>query len=185
MVSGLRYHNVSSVCAGNELSVAINAAGDLFVRGAVRVSPSHPSSPYHERTGERFPSYRTAKGRSPCQLASTASKLPPDSSVPSLTRRSRLSPAGRAASLLSLQPEHYAYGVKQGYRPGTTSHGANVVRYSVRISLPRVVHVAAGSMHSFAIDSIGDIWGWGLNLRGQVGIEIREGGYEGIIQTPR
>ena len=77
---------------------------------------------------------------------------------------------------------------KKGYRLGTTSHGVNVVRYPVRISLPysrRVVHVAAGSMHPFAIDSIGDVWGWSLNSCGQVGIETGEGGYEGIIETPR
>jgi regulator of chromosome condensation len=40
-------------------------------------------------------------------------------------------------------------------------------------------------MHSFAIDSLGDVWGWGLNLRGQTGIEIGEGRYEEIIETPR
>jgi len=40
-------------------------------------------------------------------------------------------------------------------------------------------------MHSFAIDSIGDVWSWGLNLRGQAGIEISEGRYEEIIETPR
>jgi len=51
----------------------------------------------------------------------------------------------------------------------------NVVGPPVRIDLPyslRVVRVAAGGMHSFAIDSTGDVWGWGLNLRGQIGIRI-------------
>ena len=82
----------------------------------------------------------------------------------------------------------YAWGVNEGYRLGTTSHGTNVFGPPVRITLPhsrRVVRVAAGSMHSFAIDSIGDVWGWGLNLRGQIGIEIDENGYGEIIEIPR
>ena len=40
-------------------------------------------------------------------------------------------------------------------------------------------------MHSFTIDSVGDVWGWGLSLRGQIGVDIGEGGYREIIQTPR
>ena len=40
-------------------------------------------------------------------------------------------------------------------------------------------------MHSFAIDSVGDVWGWGLNLRGQIGFDIGEGRYREIIQAPR
>jgi len=40
-------------------------------------------------------------------------------------------------------------------------------------------------MHSFAIGSIGDVWGWGLNLRGQTGIEIGEDRHEEMIETPR
>lgn len=68
---------------------------------------------------------------------------------------------------------------------------ANVLGSPVRINLPdsrRVDRVAAGSMHSFAIDSDGDVWGWGLNLRGQTGIDtsvdINKGGYGEVIKTP-
>ena len=78
--------------------------------------------------------------------------------------------------------------MNEGHRLGTASHGVNIVGAPVRIDLPysrRVVRVAAGSMHSFAIDSIGDVWGWGLNLRGQIGIEIGEDRYEETIETPR
>ena len=45
----------------------------------------------------------------------------------------------------------------------------------------RVVCVAAGSIHSFTIDSVGNVWEWGLNLRGQIGVDIGEGGYKEII----
>ena len=82
----------------------------------------------------------------------------------------------------------YAWGINEGHRLGTASHGANVLGPLTRISLlhsRRVVHVAAGSMHSFAIDSVGDIWGWGLNLRGQTGIDIGEGGHGEVIEIPR
>jgi len=82
----------------------------------------------------------------------------------------------------------YAWGVNEGFRLGTASHKANIIEAPVRINLPhsrRMVRVAAGSMHSFAIDSTGDVWGWGLNLRGQIGIDIGEGGYGEIIKTPR
>ena len=53
MVPGLGSHNISSICAGNELSAAVSATGDLFVWGAVRVSFFYPSSHY-ERAGGYF-----------------------------------------------------------------------------------------------------------------------------------
>lgn len=58
----------------------------------------------------------------------------------------------------------------------------------VRVNLPfphPVVHIAAGGMHSFAIDSRGDVWGWGTNLRGQIGIHTGEKGYEEVIKNPQ
>jgi len=82
----------------------------------------------------------------------------------------------------------YAWGVNEGCRLGTVSHEANITGAPVRINLPhsrRMVRVAAGSMHSFAIDSIGGVWGWGLNLRGQIDIDFGEDGYGETIETPR
>ena len=82
----------------------------------------------------------------------------------------------------------YAWGVNEGRRLGIASQEANAFGPPVRIDLPyprRVVRVAAGSMHSFAIDSVGDVWSWGLNLRGQTGIDITECGYGKVIETPR
>ena len=82
----------------------------------------------------------------------------------------------------------YAWGVNEGRRLGIASRGANAFGPPVKVNLPyprRVVRVAAGSMHSFAIDSVGDVWSWGLNLRGQTGIDISESGYGKVIETPR
>jgi regulator of chromosome condensation len=90
--------------------------------------------------------------------------------------------------ILSTTGALFAWGVNEGYRLGIASHGANVVGSPARINLPhspRVVRVAAGSMHSFAINSVGDVWGWGLNLCGQIGIDIGEGGSGEVIQTPQ
>ena len=47
----LKFHNISSICAGNELSAAVSVSGELFVWGAVRVSFSHLYFPYHEHIG--------------------------------------------------------------------------------------------------------------------------------------
>ena len=34
----------------------------------------------------------------------------------------------------------------------------------------RVVHVAAGDMHSVAITDAGDLWTWGRGMEGQLGL---------------
>ena len=51
IIPGLRSHNISSICAGNELSAAVTVSGELFIWGAVRVSLFHSLFPYHEHTG--------------------------------------------------------------------------------------------------------------------------------------
>ena len=48
VIPGLRYHNISSICAGNELSAPVSVNGDLFVWGALRVSPLYLPFPHHE-----------------------------------------------------------------------------------------------------------------------------------------
>ncbi|GAC1464884.1 MAG: hypothetical protein PVSMB7_08530 [Chloroflexota bacterium] len=43
----------------------------------------------------------------------------------------------------------------------------------VRVAgLPAIVAVAAGALHSLALDSRGKVWGWGENDRGQVGLGV-------------
>jgi regulator of chromosome condensation len=39
----------------------------------------------------------------------------------------------------------------------------------------RAVVIGAGAFHSFAVDDSGDVWGWGLNNLGQVGVGMTEG----------
>jgi len=156
MVPGLRSHNISSICAGNELSAAVSATGDLFVWGAVRVG-FFRSSRYESMGGHSF----LGQQRTGSLIACGENHI----------------------LIVTTTGTPHAWGVNEYHRLGTISHGANVVGTPIRITLPhsrRVVRVAAGNMHSFAIDSIGDV-----NVRGQIGIGIGEGGYGKIIETPR
>lgn len=49
------------------------------------------------------------------------------------------------------------------------------------LHLRKIVTVGAGYFHSFAVDSDGDVFAWGLNQYGQLGLEV---GDETIIWTP-
>jgi regulator of chromosome condensation len=45
-----------------------------------------------------------------------------------------------------------------------------------------VVRAAAGKAHSFVIDSLGDIWSWGVNFNGQAAINDQK--HTEVIDTP-
>ena len=53
-----------------------------------------------------------------------------------------------------------------------------------RLGLRNVVHVAAGSYHSFAIDVNGTVWAWGLNTYHQTGLSPEKGGDEEMVMVP-
>ncbi|KAK7428324.1 hypothetical protein QQZ08_005221 [Neonectria magnoliae] len=54
------------------------------------------------------------------------------------------------------------------------------------VGLPRgkIVKVACGSYHSFAIDKTGQVWGWGLNNFGEIGVESNAGEDDAVILRP-
>lgn len=54
------------------------------------------------------------------------------------------------------------------------------------VGLPRgkIVRVACGSYHSFAIDKDNNVWGWGLNNFGEVGVEGNAGEDDAVILKP-
>ncbi|KAH7309670.1 regulator of chromosome condensation 1/beta-lactamase-inhibitor protein II [Stachybotrys elegans] len=54
------------------------------------------------------------------------------------------------------------------------------------MGLPRgkIVQVACGSYHSFAIDKDGSVWGWGLNNFGELGVEANAGEDDAVILKP-
>ena len=48
----------------------------------------------------------------------------------------------------------------------------------------KIVKIACGSYHSFALDAQGNVWGWGLNNFGETGIEQGAGDDEAAILKP-
>jgi len=186
MIPSLRFHNTFSICAGNELSAAINTAGELFIWGAIRVSLDLSFSVTNTR-GNYFS--QNSKGAITLPNGQHYFRVPTRLFSPTSNVKVSSATCGENHILvISTTGALYAWGVNEGCQLGTTPHTANIIGAPIRINLPqsrRVVRVAAGSMHSFAIDSVGDVWSWGLNLRGQAGIDIGEGGYGEIIETPR
>ncbi|OAQ99673.1 hypothetical protein LLEC1_05213 [Akanthomyces lecanii] len=54
------------------------------------------------------------------------------------------------------------------------------------VGLPRgkIVKIACGAYHSFAIDKDGQVWGWGLNNFGEVGVQSNAGEDDAVILKP-
>ncbi|KAH8179077.1 regulator of chromosome condensation (RCC1) repeat domain-containing protein [Sarocladium implicatum] len=54
------------------------------------------------------------------------------------------------------------------------------------LGLPRgkIVQIACGSYHSFAIDKEGSVWAWGLNNFGELGIESNAGEDDAVVLRP-
>ncbi|KAL2205822.1 RCC1/BLIP-II, partial [Sarocladium strictum] len=54
------------------------------------------------------------------------------------------------------------------------------------LGLPRgkIVKIATGSYHSFAIDKEGSVWAWGLNNFGELGIESNAGEDDAVVLKP-
>ncbi|CAH7682448.1 regulator of chromosome condensation 1/beta-lactamase-inhibitor protein II, partial [Phakopsora pachyrhizi] len=54
-----------------------------------------------------------------------------------------------------------------------------------RLSLKKIVLVGSGGSHSFAVNEAGEVFGWGLNTRGQLGIsEDNKSSEEEIVSVP-
>ncbi|KAJ4251088.1 hypothetical protein NW762_011740 [Fusarium torreyae] len=54
------------------------------------------------------------------------------------------------------------------------------------VGLPRgkIAQIACGSYHSFAIDKAGQVYGWGLNNFGEIGVESNAGEDDAVILRP-
>ena len=53
-----------------------------------------------------------------------------------------------------------------------------------RLALRNIVHVAAGTHHSFAVDKTGRVYAWGNNSHMQLGLAEAEGGMTGVVPLP-
>ncbi|TQV97900.1 hypothetical protein V2A60_006385 [Cordyceps javanica] len=54
------------------------------------------------------------------------------------------------------------------------------------MGLPRgkIVKIACGAYHSFAVDKDGKVWGWGLNNFGEIGVQSNAGEDDAVILKP-
>ncbi len=54
------------------------------------------------------------------------------------------------------------------------------------VGLPRgkIVKIACGAYHSFAVDKEGKVWGWGLNNFGEIGVQSNAGEDDAVILKP-
>ena len=56
-----------------------------------------------------------------------------------------------------------------------------------RLALKNIVAIGAGSFHSFAINEEGEVYGWGNNAFGQLGVadeDIHPGWEQGVVEQP-
>src|SRR5262249_51876274 len=53
---------------------------------------------------------------------------------------------------------------------GTQTESRGPVPVSFPSGTPRILMIAAGDSHSLAVDANGNLWAWGSNFRGQLGI---------------
>jgi regulator of chromosome condensation len=56
-----------------------------------------------------------------------------------------------------------------------------------RLGLRKIVSIGAGAFHSFAINEDGQVYGWGNNLFGQLGVaasDINPSWEEGVVERP-
>lgn len=182
MIPGLRGHNISSICSGNVFSAVVTAAGELFVWGSFRVSFFLPYNKSVNRSSlqNSYGSVTLPSGERYFQCPTSPFGPAPETKVASVTC------GGNHLLIISTTGDLYAWGINEDNLLGISSHEENVFGSPIKINLPhsrRVVRVAAGRWHSFAIDSLGDVWGWGVNARGQLAMDICES--ENIIKTPQ
>ncbi len=45
----------------------------------------------------------------------------------------------------------------------------------------QIIQISCGSDHSFALSNIGEVYSWGLNFKGQLGVGDLENWYEAVI----
>jgi regulator of chromosome condensation len=111
-----------------------------------------------------------ARGKTACDLPT---------SVLELADEEKLSDISSGANHLVLLTTHgniYTWGVGECGQLGSADIDDELcdeIQPPTRVILcarnRRAVMVGAGDSHSFAVDSHGDVWGWGLNAHGQIG----------------
>jgi Regulator of chromosome condensation (RCC1) repeat len=88
------------------------------------------------------------------------------------TRITRIAAGARHSLAIDSRGNVWAWGANESGELGIgiTSDSRAPVRVHFPDGTPRIVMIAAGGAHSLAVDANGNLWAWGSNRRGQLGI---------------
>jgi alpha-tubulin suppressor-like RCC1 family protein len=88
------------------------------------------------------------------------------------TRITRIAAGARHSLAIDSRGNLWAWGANESGELGIgiTSDSRAPTRVHFPDGTPRIVMIAAGGGHSLAVDANGNLWAWGSNRRGQVGI---------------
>lgn len=109
--------------------------------------------------------------------------------LPSLKQITKLAHGANHILALDTKGNVHAWGCGQqnqlGRRIIERNKLSSLIPQGVGLPRGRIVDIACGSYHSFAIDRDGKVWGWGLNNFGEVGVEGNAGEDDAVILRPQ
>ncbi|RSL83387.1 hypothetical protein CEP52_016730 [Fusarium oligoseptatum] len=108
--------------------------------------------------------------------------------VPSLKNITALAAGSNHVLALDTKGNVVAWGCGQqnqlGRRIIERNKMSSLIPQGVGLPRGKIVKIACGSYHSFAIDNKGRVYGWGLNNFGEIGIESNAGEDDAVILRP-
>lgn len=134
-----------AIAAGNDVSLAIDSTGRLYAWGLNNASQLGIGS------------------------GGASEYLAPQAIIPA-ERFTQVSAGREFAIALDTGGRVWAWGSNADGRTGTGSADDTIKTPQPIASDQTFTHIAAGADHALAIDSDGDIWAWGQNAYGQVGV---------------
>ncbi|KAF8342950.1 regulator of chromosome condensation 1/beta-lactamase-inhibitor protein II [Cantharellus anzutake] len=159
-----------AVSAGDNVSLAIGSDGHLKAWGS-----------FHSSNGSL--GFHSASGAPKRQMTPVA--------IPQLEKIQLSSIAAGTNHVVGLTTDGrvYTWGVSEQGRLGRRVLERRLIN-STRpdpLHLRKIVGIGSGSYHSFAVDSDGDVFAWGLNQYGQLGLEPEvdaSGKKQTVVWTP-
>lgn len=108
--------------------------------------------------------------------------------LPSLKNIKALAAGANHVLALDLKGNVVAWGCGEqnqlGRRIIERSKMSSLIPQGVGLPRGKIVRIACGSYHSFAIDRDGAVWGWGLNNFGEIGVDAGAGEDDAAILKP-
>ena len=167
---------ITQVAAADSCSFALTEDGSVFGWGTFRVSVLF--SPFLRtkiditKDNEGCVGFAFDKQKQLIKVQRTPIRLP------MLTGITQIACGSDHALALDKLGRVYAWGNGQQNQLGRRILERTKMQALVpcKVSIPRtkIVSVGCGSYHSFAIDQNGDVWGWGINSHGELGIPTQE-----------